>query len=233
MFYVSFKLYLQDCKTMHVHGSHPFAPFISFDAQVVSVNLGWDMARLKQGFTPLIEILLGSLPEMIWHWTGIRTYVPLSEFLGPYHCNCRRLVSYLVLSQCSLGIATDGGWKKTSVVQCRSRKALVPVEKRNPSCKSYKIGSSELTHFFLENQISFWNRKLENKWWKSHVSHVPPFFCLWKMVNISCFTNHPRTDPQGMSAPNLRSNPIRLPNGIGWKATLGTGARRTFDLRSE
>ena len=95
----------------------------------------------------------GSLPEMIWHWTGIRKYVPPSEFLGPYHCTCRRLVSYLVSSQCSLGIATDGGWKKTSVVQCRSRKALVPVDKRNPSWKSHKIGSSELTHFFLENQI--------------------------------------------------------------------------------
>ena len=68
MFYVSFKLYLQDCKTMHVHGSHPLAPFISFDAQVMSINLGeiWPVSNkgelwpwpVSNKFTPLIEILL-------------------------------------------------------------------------------------------------------------------------------------------------------------------------------
>lgn len=52
MFYVSFKLYLQDCKTMHVHGSHPFAPFISFDAQVVRVRYGPSQTRVSYGPGP-------------------------------------------------------------------------------------------------------------------------------------------------------------------------------------
>ena len=37
------------CKTMHVHGSHPLAPFISFDAQVVRVRYGPSQTRVSYG----------------------------------------------------------------------------------------------------------------------------------------------------------------------------------------
>lgn len=37
---------------MHVHGSHPFAPFISFDAQVVRVRYGPSQTRVSYGPGP-------------------------------------------------------------------------------------------------------------------------------------------------------------------------------------